>query len=67
AFYERTRLIGQLQLFTKPRFGGFFLLSALEIASKCHLMHRSHGINYHICDIKHISLLPPLLCLFSIC
>ncbi|HIH9268961.1 TPA: hypothetical protein ACYU2S_002767, partial [Enterobacter ludwigii] len=64
---ERTRLIGQLQLFTQPRFGGVFLLSALEIASKGHPMHRSHDINYHICDIKHISLLSSLLCLFRIC
>ena len=140
AFYERTRLFGQLQLFTQPRFGGVFavcakrdewlstplsmkerglsvsftflqnpasagfllsaqnemndcplrflwknaayrpastfyttplrrgfLLSALEIASKGHPMHRSHDINYHICDIKHISLLSPLQSLFHIC
>jgi hypothetical protein len=49
-----------------PASAGFFL-SALEIASKGHPMHRSHDINYHICDIKHISLLSSLQCLFRIC
>jgi hypothetical protein len=50
---ERSRLIGQLQLLKKPRFGRVFAFRVLQAGL---VQHRTNDINSHICDIKHISL-----------
>jgi len=47
AFYERTRLIGQLQLLTKPRFGGV-LLSAVY---SCRVALRLPGLRIVFCGL----------------
>ena len=54
--HDRTRLIGQLHLLKKPRFGGVFAFVLTDFVSWSGVAVAANEINSQFCDSKHISL-----------